>query len=65
MLKNQTPTQIPTKNSLICAIIVFISSITNNYAIISVSYPIVSMFKSCNILSVILIGVFCSRVKNK
>lgn len=23
------------------------------------------MFKSCNILTVIIIGVFCSRVKNK
>jgi hypothetical protein len=34
-------------------------------AIIFVSYPIVIMFKSCNILVVILIGVFCSRVKNK
>lgn len=29
------------------------------------SYPIVIMFKSCNILSVILVGVCCSRVKNK
>jgi hypothetical protein len=34
-------------------------------AIILVSFPIVIMFKSCNILVVILIGVFCSRVKNK
>ena len=35
---------------------------TNNYAMILVSYPIVIMFKSCNILSVILVGVLCSRV---
>jgi hypothetical protein len=32
---------------------------------IFVSYPIIIMFKSCNILSVILIGVCCSRVKSK
>ena len=32
---------------------------------ILVSYPIIVMFKSCNILSVILVGVCCSRVKNK
>ena len=32
---------------------------------IMVSYPIVIMFKSCNILSVILVGVCCSRVKKK
>lgn len=30
-----------------------------------VSYPIVVMFKSCNILSVILVGVICSRVRSK
>jgi hypothetical protein len=30
-----------------------------------VSYPIVIMFKSCNVLSVILIAIFFSRVTDK
>ena len=47
-----------------CAATVFISSLTNNYAILFVSFPIVIMFKSCNILSVILIAVMCSRVRD-
>jgi len=42
-----------------------LSTLTNNYAIILVSYPIVTMFKSCNILPIILVGVICSRVKSK
>lgn len=29
------------------------------------SYPIVATFKSCNLLSVILVGIFCSRVTDK
>jgi hypothetical protein len=64
LLPSSSITKIPVKNSLICAFLVFISSLTNNYAIIMVSYPIVIMFKSCNILSVILIGVVCSRVRD-
>ena len=64
-LKESNKTPIPAKNSIICGAILFISSITNNFAIILISYPIVVMFKSCNILTVIMIGVFCSRVKNK
>ena len=30
-----------------------------------VSFPLVTMVKSCNILSVILVGVLCSRVTDK
>lgn len=64
-LPSQNQSKIPAKNSIICAFFIFLSSLTNNYAIIMVSYPIVVMFKSCNILSVILVGVICSRVKSK
>lgn len=62
--KSQRKT-LPIKNNLFCALTVFLSSITNNYAMILVSYPIVMMFKSCNILSVVLVGVLCSRVTDK
>ena len=42
-----------------------ISTLTYTYAIYLTNYPVVMMFKSCNILSVILVGVLCSRVKDK
>jgi hypothetical protein len=29
------------------------------------SFPIVMMVKSCNILSVVLVGILCSRVTDK
>lgn len=64
-LPKESRKTLPVKNNLFCALTVFLSSITNNYAMILVSYPIVVMFKSCNILSVILVGVLCSRVTDK
>ena len=42
-----------------------ISTLTYTYAIYLTNYPVVMMFKSCNILSVILVGVMCSGVKDK
>lgn len=30
-----------------------------------VSYPLIIMAKSCNLISVILVGVLCSRVRSK
>jgi len=56
---------IPNKNSAICGITVAISTLTYTYAIYLTNFPVVMMFKSCNILSVILVGVLCSRVKDK
>jgi len=47
---------------MICGLIVLISGLTFNYAIVWTSYPIVTIGKSCNILSVILVGTCCSRV---
>jgi hypothetical protein len=44
---------------------VAISTLTYTYAIYLTNFPVVMMFKSCNILSVILVGVMCSRVKDK
>lgn len=56
---------IPTKNSARCAITVAISTLTYTYAIYLTNFPVVMMFKSCNLISVILVGVLCSRVKDK
>lgn len=58
-------TNIPHKNSAICGLTVAISTLTYTYAIYLTNFPVVMMFKSCNILSVILVGVMCSRVKDK
>jgi hypothetical protein len=38
---------------------------TYNQAIVESSFPAAVMVKSCSLLSVILVGVFCSRVKDK
>lgn len=38
---------------------------TYNQAVRYASFPAVVMVKSCSLLSVILVGVFCSRVKDK
>lgn len=56
---------IPHKNAAICGLTVVISTLTYTYAIYLTNFPVVMMFKSCNILSVILVGVLCSRVKDK
>ena len=56
---------IPEKKAALCGLTVAISTLTYTYAIYLSSFPVVMMFKSCNILSVILVGVCCSRVKDK
>ena len=61
----QEKVAIPAKNAAICGLTVCISTMTYTFAIYLTNYPVVMMFKSCNILSVILVGVLCSRVKDK
>jgi drug/metabolite transporter (DMT)-like permease len=64
-IKAKDRTHIPSKKSAVCAITVAISTLTYTYAIYLTNYPVVMMFKSCNLISVILVGVLCSRVKDK
>lgn len=64
-IREEDRVSIPTKNAFLCAITVSISTLTYTYAIYLTNFPVVMMFKSCNILSVILVGVLCSRVKDK
>jgi UDP-galactose transporter B1 len=55
---------LPTKTVIYCAIAVLVGTLSYNDAILEASYPLVIMFKSCSILSVILVGVFFSQVKD-
>ena len=48
-----------------CGMAILISSITYVESIYLVSFPFINMAKSFSLLNVILVGVFCSRVKNK
>lgn len=41
------------------------SQFTYNEAVVYASFPSVVMVKSCSLLSVILVAVFCSKVKDK
>ena len=64
-LKSVDKTYIPSKRSALCAITIVVSTLTYTYAIYLTNFPVVMMFKSCNLISVILVGVLCSRVKDK
>lgn len=55
----------PATNLIACAIMVCISTHTYMVAIYLTNFPIVMLVKSCNIISVVLVGVFCSRVRDK
>jgi hypothetical protein len=57
--------EIPQKNSIYCAILVFVSTLTYTWAAAKTSYPVVLVFKSCNIMSVLLVAILCTRVKEK
>lgn len=59
------PVSIPNKNSLICGALVFVSTITYTWAVAKTSFPVVMAFKSCNLLSVLLVAILCTRVKEK
>ena len=56
---------IPNKNSAICGGLVFVSTITYTWAVAKTSFPVVMAFKSCNLLSVLLVAILCTRVKEK
>ena len=55
----------PQPNLIACAIMVCISTHTYMLAIYLTNFPIVMLVKSCNIVSVVVVGVFCSRVRDK
>lgn len=57
-------TVIPEKKSLVCGAIIFVSTITYTWATAMTSFPIVMAFKSCNILSILLVAILCTRVRD-
>lgn len=61
---SKEPVKIPAKNLLYCSVTIFIAVLSYNTAIVETSYPIVIMVRSCSILSVAIVGVFFSRVKD-
>ena len=62
---NPNKTSIPAKNLFYCSALILASGLSFTAAIYITSFPIVMMVKSCNVLSVLLVGIFCSRVKDK
>jgi solute carrier family 35 (UDP-galactose transporter), member B1 len=59
------PVAIPVKNAALCSLVININMWTYNKAIQAASFPAVVMVKSCSMLSVIIVALFCSRVKEK
>lgn len=57
-------TQIPWYLSLKTALLSVISNTTFHLGVIYTSLPLALLFRSCNILSTIVVGVFCSKVKD-
>lgn len=47
-----------------CSAVININMLTYNKAIQGASFPAVVMVKSCSMLSVIMVALFCSRVKD-
>jgi hypothetical protein len=64
-IKAEDRVNIPDQKAALCGFTVAVSTLTYTYAIYLTNFPVVMMFKSCNILSVILVGILCSRVKDK
>lgn len=58
-------TRIPHLNSINCSLIILTSTFSYISSIFYTSFSIATLFKSCNLLSVVLVGVCCSRVKEK
>ena len=56
---------LPWKNSIAVGCILNLSSFSYNSAIRYSSFPVIAMTKSCSLLSVILVGTLCSKVKDK
>ena len=63
--ENPDVNPMPTKKLMASASMVLISTITYTMAMYVTNYPIVTMFKSCNILSVLMVAMMCSRVTNR
>ncbi len=64
-LSKKDRVKIPTNNSASAGFLIYVSSIAQTESMYLVSYPLIIMTKSFSLLSVILVGLFCSRVRSK
>lgn len=56
-------TQIPIHNTINCALLIFIGTLTFTKVLYLTNFPIAMMFKSSNFLFDLLIGVLCTTMK--
>ena len=61
----QEKVTIPRKNCIMTSSAIVVASIFSLFAIQRTSFPVVVMFESCSIVPVVVIGVFCSRVRDQ
>lgn len=59
-----TPTKVPKRKMVLCAILITVSGLSSILAIKITSFPIVMMIKSCSIIPVVFVGIFFSKVKD-
>ncbi len=64
-LPKEQRVKIPAKNSGAAGFMIWLSSIAQTESMYLVSYPLIIMAKSCSLISVILVGLCCSRVRTK
>lgn len=64
MYRSDQVSCIPNYNGFKCGSAVALSTITYSYAIKLTNFPVVMMVRSCNVLSVVLVGVLFSGVKD-
>ena len=61
----QNKVAIPLKKTLSVGTLVNVSTIFSYMSVQKTSFPVVMLFETCAIVPVVLVGIFCSRVKDK
>ena len=57
--------QVPWKYAVLCGLAMVAGNIATMNAVHQTSFAVITVFKACSVLSVILVGVFCSRVRDQ
>jgi hypothetical protein len=61
-LPKEQRVNIPTDNSAPVGFLIWLSTLTMIESMYLISYPLIVMIKSCGLISIIVAGLFCSRV---
>lgn len=61
----KSPKKIPIKELLIIGVFRALADVTSVNATHYTTYPVIMMFKSSNVLSVVLVGVCCTTVRDR